>query len=95
MLNPKRSSAATGTQPTSAIDITVTTAPLRVNSQNEMGLSARRAIPSMTTFALAPTAVRLPPKSAPRASAHHSASGWAKSGMLPASSATMGVMVAT
>ncbi|COX87490.1 Uncharacterised protein [Mycobacterium tuberculosis] len=52
----------------------MTTAPLRVNSQNEMGAPARRAIPSMTTFALAPIAVRLPPKSAPRASAHQGVS---------------------
>jgi hypothetical protein len=60
-----------------------------------MGLPWRRAIPSMTTLALAPTAVRLPPKSAPSASAHHSTSGWAKSGMFAASSLTMGVIVAT
>src|SRR6516164_7217804 len=60
----------------SAAEIAVTTAPLRVNSQKEIGLSARRAIPRMTTLALAPTAVRLPPKSVPRTRAHHSACCW-------------------
>lgn len=36
--------------------------PLRMNSQAEMGVPARLVFPSMTTLALAPTAVRLPPK---------------------------------
>ena len=55
------------------MDTAVITAPLRVNSQKEIGWLDRRAMPSMTTLALAPTAVRLPPKSAPSASAHHQA----------------------
>jgi len=45
----------------------VTTAPFLVNSQNEIGVPARFATPRTTTLALAPTAVRLPPKSAPSA----------------------------
>src|SRR6516164_7662969 len=77
----------------SAAEIAVTTAPLRVNSQKEMGLSARRAIPRMTTLALAPTAVRLPPRSVPRTRAHHRACGlaWPIDG---SSWATIGAIVA-
>ena len=45
-----------------------------MKAQNEMGWPLRIAIPSTTTFALAPIAVAFPPRSAPRASAHHS--GW-------------------
>ena len=56
-------------------DVTaVTIAPFRVNSQKVIGWPDRAAIPSTTTFALAPIAVALPPRSAPSASAHHSAS---------------------
>jgi hypothetical protein len=73
----------------------VTTAPLRVNSQKEMRLSERLAIPSMTTLALAPTAVRFPPKSAPSARAHHNALACASFGIAAASSLTIGAIVAT
>ena len=42
-----------------------------------MGWPWRAAMPMMTTFALAPTAVAFPPRSAPRAGAHHRAcAGW-------------------
>ena len=51
----------------------VTTAPLRVNSQKLMGCPSRAAMPSITTLALAPTAVRFPPKSAPAARDHYNA----------------------
>ena len=51
-----------------------TTSPLRVNSQKLIGEPYRAAMPRTTTLALAPTAVALPPRSAPMASAHHSTS---------------------
>ena len=43
-------------------------------------MPARSAMPRMTTLALAPTAVALPPRSAPRASAHHSTFGCGAAG---------------
>jgi hypothetical protein len=51
----------------------VTMAPFLVNSQNEMGEPDRIAMPRMTTLALAPIAVRFPPKSAPIATDHQRA----------------------
>ena len=59
----------------------VTIAPFLVNSQNEIGEPDRVAMPRTTTLALAPIAVGLPPKSAPMASDHHSASAWTGSAM--------------
>src|ERR1700756_1619796 len=59
-----------------------------------MGLSARRAIPRMTTLALAPTAVRLPPRSVPRTRAHHSAWGLTWPATDGISWATIGAMAA-
>ena len=52
------------------IVIAVITTPLRLSSQKLIGSPARSAMPIATTFALAPTAVALPPKSALAASAH-------------------------
>jgi len=50
----------------------VTTMPYRVKVPKEMGWPSRAAIPVTTTLALAPIAVALPPRPAPRANAHHS-----------------------
>ena len=50
----------------------VTTSPYLVKCQNEIGWPLRAAMPMITTFALAPTAVAFPPRSDPSASAHHS-----------------------
>src|SRR6202012_4241904 len=77
------------------VDITVTSTPLRVNCQNEIGLPDFSAMPTMTMLALDPTAVRLPPRSPPRANDHHMTSGGACRGMTDARWLTIGVMVAT
>ena len=58
-----------------------------MNRRKEIFLPARSLIPATTTLAEAPIRVKLPPKSAPRASAHHkgrtsaseSPSAWARS----------------
>ena len=72
----------------------MTMAPFLVNSQKEMGELDRIAIPRTTTLALAPIAVRFPPKSAPIASDHHSASACAGSAMPSVSWSTIGLMAA-
>src|SRR5829696_3857337 len=76
---------------------TVTAATIRpylVKVQKLIGLPAPSARPSTTTLAEAPTAVALPPKSAPSANAHHSTCDWPV--LLAATrSATMGLIVAT
>jgi hypothetical protein len=61
-----------------------------VNSQKLMGCRWRAAIPMMTTLAPAATAVVLPPKSAPNATAHHSDSPCSAVGAASARSSTMG-----
>ena len=52
-------------------------------------------MPRTTTLALAPIAVRLPPKSAPMASDHHNASAWTGSAMPSVSCCTIGLIAAT
>src|SRR4028119_1791185 len=70
--------------------------PYLVNCQNEMGWPLRAAMPMITTLALAPTAVALPPRSAPAASAHHNPVAWGVSPPALATSPwTSGDMVAT
>ncbi len=66
-----------------------------MNSQNRIGVPLRAAMPVTTTFALAPTAVALPPRSAPRARAHHRAEPFAWSGAACTRPATSGAIVAT
>src|SRR5674476_1639961 len=74
---------------------TATSEPYFVNSQKEIGWPLRFAIPATTTLALAPIAVALPPRSAPRTSAHHKPF-WPPSGPFPLTSwSTTGDMVAT
>src|SRR6266508_2166541 len=73
----------------------VTTRPLRVNSQNEIGDPARRAMPSTTTLALAPIAVALPPRSVPRARAHQIESACDGFAVPAVRDSTSGLMVAT
>src|SRR5690606_5788330 len=72
----------------------VTISPYLVNCQKLIGAPLRAAMPSTTTLAAAPTAVALPPRSAPNASAHHSTCADSPP---PActSSATIGLIVAT
>src|SRR5262245_498710 len=76
-------------------DTTATTAPYLANSQNPIGYPLRFAIPTTTTFALAPTAVAFPPRSAPRARAHQSTVGSDPGGACATRSDTTGAMVAT
>src|SRR5687767_14683397 len=75
--------------------MTVTTSPYRVNSQKEMGRPLRSASPRMTTLADAPTAVALPPRSAPNASDHHNTRVDSPPPLALTNSATTGLMVAT
>ncbi|KZB79177.1 hypothetical protein AVL48_16360 [Amycolatopsis regifaucium] len=63
-----------------------------MNSQKEMGLPARAAMPRTTTLALAPMAVALPPKSAPRARGYQRASEWVGSAMSLVSPNTSGII---
>src|ERR1700744_2244280 len=78
----------------SANETAVTTAPLLVKSQKETGWPARCAIPTATIFALAPTAVRLPPRTVPNSRAHHSTPEPVCVGIDAAMCATTGVIVA-
>jgi hypothetical protein len=66
----------------------------RVNSKNEIREPDLIAMPRMTTLALAPIAVRFPPKSAPIASDHHRASACTGSAMPWVSWSTIGLMAA-
>ena len=50
---------------------TVTKIPYFANCKYEILMPALCAKPTATTFALAPIIVALPPKSAPKAKAHH------------------------
>jgi hypothetical protein len=69
-------------------------ARFRVNSQNEIREPDLIAMLRMTTLALAPIAVRFPPKSAPIASDHHRASACTGSAMPWVSWSTTGLMAA-
>ena len=73
----------------------VTTSPYLVKCQNEIGCPLRAAIPMITTFALAPTAVAFPPRSDPSASAHHSEVACAEPPPASTRSLTIGARVAT
>jgi hypothetical protein len=68
--------------------------PYFVNCQKLIGLPDFSAMPSTMTLAEAPTAVTLPPRSAPRASAHHNTCD-CRVPSAATSSATTGLIVAT
>src|SRR5690606_38356838 len=72
----------------------VTISPYLVNCQKLIGAPLRAAMPSTTTLAAAPTAVALPPRSAPNASAHHSTCAGSPP-CAATSCSTIGLMLAT